>query len=259
MAESQSLLDLFENLFLPLRLRSKSENTVRLYRHTLRSFGRHLGRIPRLDDLEDSIVACYLVAYQVGRSPHSVERERCTLLSLWRFAARRALVARWPDIEPTKLPKRVPEAWTEDQLRRIFATIAKLTGCIGMIPSRDWWACLHWIAWDTGERISAITGVDWRDVDLKRRMIVCRAETRKGGREDRLYEVSTECIDSIRRCRVGVGSGLVLPWPLARTYLWQRYAVILRQAGLPADSRSKFHRIRRSVASHLEAVGGNAT
>ena len=254
------LIDLFETLFLPLKLRSKSPNTVRLYRHTINSFSRHLGRPATTDDLTDTTVALYLSQYLAGgRSPHTVERERCTLLSLWRWAARRKIVETWPDIEPTKCPQRVPEAWTEEQLHRLFETLAHVLGNIGEIPAAAWWTALHWIAWDTGERISAILGIRWADVDLRRKYIICRAETRKGGATDRLYEVSAECVSAMKAVRVMPLPELVLPWPYAKTYLWQRYAKILRRAGLPSTRTSKFHRIRRSVASHLEANGGNAT
>ena len=34
---------------------------------------------------------------------------------------------------------------------------------------------------------------------------------------------------------------------------------VLSAAGLPTDRKSKFHRMRRSVASHLHAAGHNAT
>lgn len=52
---------------------------------------------------------------------------------------------------------------------------------------------------------------------------------------------------------------LVLPWPYHPTYLWDRYTTLLERFGLPSGRESKFHRLRRSVASHYEAAGGNAT
>ena len=52
---------------------------------------------------------------------------------------------------------------------------------------------------------------------------------------------------------------LVFPWPYSYTYLWKKFGEVLRLAELPSDFRCKFHRIRRSVASHAEAAGANAT
>ena len=52
---------------------------------------------------------------------------------------------------------------------------------------------------------------------------------------------------------------LIFPWPNCLTYLWDSYKKILIRADLPHDYKSKFHRMRKSVASHFEAAGGNAT
>ncbi len=52
---------------------------------------------------------------------------------------------------------------------------------------------------------------------------------------------------------------LVFPWDRAQNYLWKVYGKIRKKAGLPAGRRDSFHRLRRSVASHMEAAGGNAT
>lgn len=41
--------------------------------------------------------------------------------------------------------------------------------------------------------------------------------------------------------------------------IWRKIGEVLERAGLPTDSKSKFHRIRRTVASYYEAAGGNAT
>ena len=46
-------------------------------------------------------------------------------------------------------------------------------------------------------------------------------------------------------------------WPHHPTYLWQRFARLLKLAGLPTDRKSKFHRIRRSVGSYIKAAGGD--
>jgi hypothetical protein len=53
--------------------------------------------------------------------------------------------------------------------------------------------------------------------------------------------------------------GLVFPWPWCQSYLWKAFGDFLKRAGLPHDGKSKFHRIRKTVASYAEAAGGNAT
>ena len=51
---------------------------------------------------------------------------------------------------------------------------------------------------------------------------------------------------------------LFFPWPYSHTYMWRNLSRIQALAGLPTDAQSKFHRIRRTVASHAEPAGGNA-
>lgn len=253
------LTDAFENLFVPLRGRSRSASTLKSYRHSIRAFSDHLGRDATLADLDDLTVARFLQAYSDGRSPATIERHRVTLLGLWRWLIRRGLVEKWPDIAPTPVPLRIPEAWSREQIERLFATIDNLPGMIGTVRACDWWSCLHWIAWDTGERIGAIVSLEHADVCARSKTVRFRAESRKGGRADMLAQVSSETLQKIRTVKSQANSPLVLPWPYSRNYLWYRYDQVLRAAGLPANRRSKFHRLRRSVASHLEANGHDAT
>jgi site-specific recombinase XerD len=55
-----TLTDFFEGYYLPLKLRSRSKNTIRLYRHSVRSFGKFLDRPAKLTDLTDDTVSAYL-------------------------------------------------------------------------------------------------------------------------------------------------------------------------------------------------------
>ena len=85
-----------------------------------------------------------------------------------------------------------------------------------------------------------------------------RAETRKFGLADKMSELPPVAVEALRAigqpCR-----DLVFPWPKCESELWTQYGKILKRAGLTRDRKSKFHRMRRSAASHYEAAGGNAT
>jgi integrase len=142
-------------------------------------------------------------------------------------------------------------------MHKLFSTVSTLDGAIGEHLARDWWAALVLVAWDSGERIGAILGLTWNRVDLKDRWVRFAAEYRKGGSDDSAVQISRETAQALDRIRGGRGP--VFPWPYSHTYLWQRFGKILRLAELDDGPRSKFHRIRRSVASHAEAAGGNAT
>lgn len=252
------LLALYSELYEPLKLRAASPNTRRLYGCTLSSFARFLGRPATLADLSDQTVSAYLLALHRQRlSPYTVAKQRWQLLALWRWAVQKGYVTNWPDVSPEPLPERIPQAWSRADLARLFAAIRQAPGSIAGVPAADWWETLHLVLWDTGERISAVIGLEWRDLDLARGYVLCRAENRKGRRRDRLYPLAADTIAALKKLsRVGE---YVFPWPYCLSYLWDRYNRLLSRAGLPTNRASKFHRMRRSVASHAKAAGLDAT
>lgn len=248
-----------------MRLRTRTENTRRLYRSTLNSFERFLGRPATLDDLSDSVVSRYLTwVRRRGLSPHSAEKERCNLLCLWRWACRRRdqhgqlIVANWPDVEPEVLPEGAPQAWNRSDLYRLFHAVLNTPGRISGVPACDWWRCLLLTLWDSGERISAIMLAEWEHLNTDEGWLIVPAEHRKGRRRTRTYHLHADtlaALDGIREPE----RDRIFPWPYTETYLWNRFGKVLERAGLPNNSKSKFHRIRRSVATWAEVAGANAT
>lgn len=254
-----SLLQFYHAIFEPLKLRSRADNTRRLYLCTIRGFCRYLNRPAKLEDLNDLTVNRFLDYYRrLPRSPYSANKERSNLLAIWRFAARKRYVEEWPDVEPDIEPERIPQAWTADQVAKLLAICEAQRGRIGPIPAADWWRALHLVAWDTSERIGAIRDLAWHHIDLLGQTILVPAELRKGRRRDRLYRIASDTTAALRKIQQPARAE-VFPWPYCRTYLWNRYQRLLKQAGLPTDRQSKFHRIRRTVATYYEAAGGNAT
>ncbi len=132
----------------------------------------------------------------------------------------------------------------------------KLSG-VGNQRANSWWTALLLVCFDSGERISAVMALTWDRVDLRTRWVRFRAEERKGGVEDSPVRLSRDAAAALRK--LPHNSAEVFPWPRSKTYLWHQYGRLLKEAGLPSDAKSKFHRIRRTVASYAEAAGGNAT
>lgn len=253
-----SVQDFYSHYYEPLKLRSRSDHTRKLYKSTIRQFTRFLGRMPTVDDFCDDQANRFLSWFRgLGRAPASVNKERNNLLAMWRFAARKRFVEAWPDVDPDIEPKRVPQAWTQSEVFRLFASLKQEQGLIASIPACTWWQGLHLVGWDTGERIGALLGLEWPDMDLEGRWAICRAETRKGRRADRIYRLAEDTVNVLKLMRRPLRH--VFEWPYSRDYLWRKYTRILQRAKLPADRRSKFHRLRRTVASVFEAAGGNAT
>lgn len=259
MRKIQTVLDYFEQQYLPLRLRSRSRNTIRLYRHTFRTFDKFLARPAVLADLNDATVSRLLTwCREQGLSPRSANKLRDQLLAIWRFACRKGTLSVWPDVEPEPEPVRIPQAWTPQQLDALFAEIRKCEGWIGKLKASLWWHALHLVLFDTAERIGAVRQLTWDNVDLATGWVRFPAETRKGGRHDRAYRIDQETIEALKLIQLPWRAD-VFTWPYDAAYLYVRYRRLLVRAGLPADRMSKFHRMRRTTASMFEAAGGNAS
>jgi integrase len=251
------LIDLFNNLYRPLRLRGRSPATARLYACTIRAYERHLGREPTLADLDELALARYLEARAAEVRPLTAEKERTQLVALAGLAFDRRLIETKPTVPPGVIPDRVPEAWTVDELRRLFAVAADPAtfGKVAGDPARLFAGLLP-VLWETGERIGAI--LEARIEDYQRPYLVVRAEARKGRKRDRCYRLTEPTCDQVDTLVAGRTAGTVFVWNGARAHLWTVFGRAVKAAGLDGRHRVRFHQIRRSAASHYAAAGGDA-
>lgn len=253
------LLTLFEQQYLPLRLRGKSKETARLHRHTIRAFGKYLGRTPTLADLTDTLVSGLMHwGRERGLAAPSVNKWRNHLCALWRFACRKGLVKEWPDVEPDPEPEIIPRAWMPAEFDQVLAACRSRQGWIAGIRADLWWTAIHLLIYDTSERIGAVRRLEWQDLDIDGRWVTFQAENRKGGRKASMYRIDPETVEALKLIQ-SPQRAVVFPWDRCYSYLWTKYKAVLKDAGLPHDRRSKFHRIRRTTASLYEANGGDAT
>ncbi len=85
------------------------------------------------------------------------------------------------------------------------------------------------------------------------------ATSRKGKQSGKVFKLSEKTQEMLQRMRGLSQEPLIFPWWEGYNYIWEKFGKILDDAGLPSDRRSKFHKIRRTVATYYEAAGGNAT
>jgi integrase len=252
------VIDFFEGVYRPLRLRSRSLNTLRLYRYSIKLFSETLGHEATLEDFTDETVCRHLMALaDLGYAPHSIDKERSQLLAMWNLAARKGLVGVFPDVPRDPLPEIVPMAWMQHELVALIRSCRQEVGRIGGVQSALWWTALHEVAWDSGERIGALMRIRWQDLSDDGWLRV-PAEVRKGKRADKLFKLSEQTMQSLRLMQLPRRE-LIFAWDRSWNLIYSHYERILKRAGLPTDARSKFHRMRRSVASHYKANGGDAT
>lgn len=261
----ERLIDVFETRYRLLRLRTATEATLKLWQIALRHFDRYLERDAMLSDLTDVVVTGFAFwRRQQGVSPATVNKDLDSILALWRWCHRQRLVQPWPNVEREREYLRAPVAWTPEEFHQLMLAAAQQQRKIrGLeLTQADVWIPLLLIAYDTGERIGAVIALTWRDVDLQARWIRFPAESRKNRRRDNAVQIHADTAAAIERLRLTGWQKRDSVFPLAfhnTSHLYYLFDRLLRAAGLPADRRHKFHCIRRTVASHYEAAGGNAT
>lgn len=257
---STSLKDFYLTVYEPLKLRGKSKSTKHQYLVQIRHLKRFLLHEPTFADLTDESMSRFLSWFRDkrGRSAATVNKARNHLLALWRLAARRGVVAAYPDVPPEIEPERVPQAWLQEELQRLFSACLEEQGSLAGVPAGKWWRTLHLCAWDTAERKSALLSLKWANADLARGWLLIPAECRKGKRRDKAFQLHPDTVVALREI-LEPRRELIFPWPYHANYLYPRYKMILSRAKLPCDRKHLFHCMRKSTASYFEAAGGNAT
>lgn len=244
-----------DTVYVPLKLRGRSPESVRLLRHAINQFSKHLGRDATLDDCDDLTVSQFLAGRAARLSPNSVARERSGLLALWNLAQARGLLRLRPLVAPELIPEATPRAFTADELARLWTSCGQVRGYVGPILARVWFQALLGVLFYSGERITAVLRVE--KTAWSRPWLAVPAEARKGSRKPATYALPDHVADLIDQVSKHDQPTLFF-WPASDTALRERWKVITRRAGLGDGPEVQFHALRRSFASHLSAAGGNA-
>lgn len=246
-------LELIDDLYVPLR--GISERTQKLYHMTIGSYGRHLGVTPTVEHhLSEIPVARFLNERMRSRSAATAAKDRAQIRALWEFAARRGLTDQFPLLRPIRVPERIPEAWTTEEVCRLIEAAGAHKGAFAGVPAGLFFQALIRVLYDTGERISAVMALQWDDV--RGDLVTFRAETRKRQTRDvtrGISPITRHALEQIRRPR-----RTVFEWDRCPSNLWRHIGLINKRAGLPADRKSKFHRLRKTCASYAAAGGLDA-
>lgn len=249
------LVTFLESVYVPLKLRGRSLESVRLLHHCIRFFSKWLGRDATLEDFDDLVVSQYLASRAAKLSPNSVARERSGLLAMWNLAQARGLVRLRPLVAPELIPERTPRAFSAEELGKLWESCGQVRGYVGPVPAAIWFQALLGVLFYSGERITAVLRVErsgW-----SRPWLAVPAEARKGSRKPATYAMPgsvANLVDMV--CRHEQAS--LFFWPASDTALRERWKVITRRAGLGDGPEVQFHALRRSFASHLSAAGGDA-
>lgn len=248
------LIEILNDDYAPLRgLKPKAHLQFRL---SIEKFRDHLGRDPLVSDLTGLTVQRFLSARKQKVSVATVVKDRTHICAIWNhlFRLRRVDVAPAAVLPPMRAPQRVPRAYKAAEVSAIIREALKAGGGVSGKPANLWHASLIRAAFETAERVGALLAVEWRDVDLEERVILLRAENRKGGYRDLLRPISTELADWLRKLRRGSpDKARVWEWDRVAHHLWYHLRIFCKRAGVPARG---YHGFRKSAASYIAAAGG---
>lgn len=267
MQSTTTLREFFDFVYRPLKLRGKSANTTRLYYATFASMRRTLGREPILADIGDDLAVTRHLetlatekSKRTGRmlSAYTIEKQRSQIMALSALAFDRGILT-GPRVEipPEPLPERTPEAWTHEEMQRLFAAARVAKGRLGPLLVRAVFPALISLIYDTGERVTACLET-LRD-DYHRPHVLVRAEARKGKKKDKLFLLSPETCDLLDAIVVPSVKELIYIPVSQRARIWVIFGEIVKAAGLTGGRTAKFHKLRRTVASAYAAAGQDAS
>jgi len=251
--------DYLDSVYVPSRLLDASPHTVRLYRLSISAFAKTIDRPPTLDDLTNDLIRLHLAKrMSARRSPATANKDRAQLLAIWRHATTHGYKTTWPDVRELREPQRAPVAWLPGECGVLLAQSCRERGRIGGVPAGLFWNALLLVLLDTGERIGAVMQLRWDWLSRDGGFLAIPAEARKGRTRDKVFRLSDATGVAIQKLREYQPGPLVFAWPHNRGCLWRRFGMVLSHAGLPADRKSKFHRLRKTVATAVYAAGGDA-
>ena len=250
----RTLQRFFETVYFPRRLLTASPRTVHTYRLRIRMLNYFRGCEVTLDQLSDDLIAdwqAWMIA--CGLSPVTANSYVTSILVLWRFAWRKRLIEELPrDVEKLPEPKRLPEAWSLEELSRILRAAAETAGNVGDVPAGRFWVMFVLVAYDTGLRLRSLRSIRTCDLDLEAGHVYLPAEAIKQ-KCDKLVDLHPETLAAIAATHPERRELLFeTPWmSAASTYL--RFKKVLARAGV---SSGAIHQLRRTHGTFVYDAGG---
>jgi integrase len=255
------LLTLLEDHYFKENSNITSEVTKRRYRRAVTWLGEAVRHAPTTADFCDQNLAAVVAHLRETRRQQNrtINGTLECLRAFWRWArdSGQGKIERGPTVKPLKVQERPPKAWRRDELERLVRAADAQKGSICGMPASIWWLTLLTIALDTGARITEMLSMRWEWIDWHEGTVSVDASVRKGGQKFMAYRLRAISINWLQEHRQT--SGLILPWDMDPSRLYQLYKKILLSAGLPATRETSFHCLRKTFLTEIDANGGDAT
>lgn len=146
----------------------------------VRRFIEANGDIPVVDIHEEHIAIFIAAISQRCDSCHSLKHYLAVLKAVLNEGFQKGVIHRLPRFPKIRVEKRIPDAWTVEQVQRLLDVVTELDGYVGPIPANLWWKSILLAAYYTGLRISTLLNIFWFHIDLDQRYLPALSEkTRK--------------------------------------------------------------------------------
>ncbi len=234
----------------------KSPSTIDRITAAARAYRLFLGREPLLSDITaESLAQFHRDRIRRGRSINTVRGEIYKLLALANWGCKYGY-CQPVEFDPPAPVIESPIAFTEGELRKMVEAAKGYKSTIGAAPGSLYLLSLIGIIWDTGERVGAVRSLLWPAINIEERWVSFPAKTRKGGTAGRTRRLSKPSVHHLKELKVFVENGPFLG--VHKQTLYTHFRHLLIRAGLPNDRHHMTHALRRSHASYLSMVGGDA-
>ncbi len=253
----------FESVYAVEAMVGVKDGSIESTRTTLIALRDFVGYDVKLDEQTDKLAAEFFrwLLHRCGLNEHSVNRYRATWFAVWRHAYDRDLVQRLPRVKRLKGIRNPPDAWSLEEFRRLVDTTVGFlpADTYGDVRCNLWWHAIFLVAYYTGLRRGALLKIRRDDVDLKTGQLYVPGESMKN-RQGQMFAIGKDAIDAIDS--IWLPKRLLLfPTPIGERTLYRHFEQLLTAAEIPPSRRkglSKFHKIRRTVATEVAARAGTA-
>ncbi|MFO1006976.1 MAG: tyrosine-type recombinase/integrase [Planctomycetaceae bacterium] len=219
--------------------------------YSVNLLNRFQGGIVLADELSELLLGRFVKWLQMeAYLPSTVKRNLNNISTLWKWGYKRRLCReRFEQLDPIRIPKAIPTAWTLQELARILGACRQLKGRMRDGCKRsDWWESLILVLYDTGARIRAAMCLRRSDINLDQGYAVLGEMYAKTG-VAQLVDLSPDTVEVLRRLLASHSD--VLVWPSIQKSsrnLHTKFHDILRSVGLD-ENRVGFHRLRKTHAT----------
>lgn len=242
--------------YVPGRL-NLSHSSAKQIEFVVNSFSGSVGQDAEISHLTEENLHQWVRSMLERLSRSTVRRHRARLLTLWRFAHRKKLADAPPALEPVRVPKRIPKAWTISEFEAILRQCRSLKGTMPGHPEihrKDWWTSLHLFLYDSGARLNAALSVKSADMAIFQCACLLRAESAKTWMEQ-VVHFSSQTAEAVSAI-YDPEREFVWPYKHGRRHLFHWYKKILAAAGVDHGKYVGFHRLRKMHATQAVLASG---